>query len=268
MIENNLKFIIRAKFEAKNLDPINELNCNISNYETILNVKRNVRVVKYDNIIEKKIFASNTKKKIKEYNCKIINNCIIVTNLLDKEIYNDAKILDLYKSRWDIEVFFKYIKNNYKFQHLKEKSQMKYRKMYLCELILTHIAKLIENYYESKHTIKNKKQNMTYKVNYSNLINGIFDSILDNILNGTPNEEILDKFCKSYIKIVQNRKNRSFPRTSKTPFSKWYIKGYSNQTKYMKIIEAILNDKVHELNKNLKTIATHFTSINDIKVKE
>ena len=47
--------------------------------------------------------------------------------------------------RWDIEVFFKYIKNNFKFQHLNEKDQHdNYSKLYLAELIITHLAKIIQ----------------------------------------------------------------------------------------------------------------------------
>lgn len=50
-------------------------------------------------------------------------------------------------------------------------------------------------------------------------------------------------------------------RNSKTPFTKWYIKGYSNLTKYAKI-DAIINDTVNKLNKNLKSIAKNIISIN------
>jgi hypothetical protein len=266
LIKNDIKFIIRAKWDAKNLDSSVKLNRNAKNYNDILNVRKNTKTIKYTNTTQKKIYASNTKKEIKTYTIQIKNNCTLVTNLLDEETYTDDKILEFYKSRWDIEVFFKYIKSNYKFQHMKEKSKINCQKMYICELIITYIAKLIEKYYMDKHPIDKKLQNVSYKINYSNLINGIFDSIIWEMLDGTLTDELLDKFCKSYIKISQNKTNRSFPRTSKTPFSKWYIKGYSNLTKYMKVIEAILNNKVNELNKNLKTIAKNIISINSKKV--
>lgn len=95
------------------------------------------------------------------------------------------------------------------------------------------------------------------------MINGIFDFLIYNILHNKLIDNILDQFCKSYIKIIQNKDNRTYPRTSKTPFTKWYVKGYSNQTKYMNIIDAIINNKVNELNKNLKTIARKIISIDD-----
>ena len=137
--------------------------------------------------------------------------------------------------------------------------------MYLCELIITYIAKLIEKYYIDKHKIILSKKDTVYKINKSNLINGIFDVLLFEIFDKTLTKQTLDDFCKSYIKITQNKVNRHFPRTSKTPFTKWYVKGYSNQTKYLSIIDAIINNKVNELNKNLKTIAKLIISIDGTK---
>ena len=136
--------------------------------------------------------------------------------------------------------------------------------MCICEHIITYIAKFVEKYYTSKHLIKKKKKsNVYYKINKSNLIDGIFDSLLYKILNNQLTSKLLKKFCRSYIKINQNKKNRSFPRTSKTPFSKWHIKGYSNIIKYMRIIDAITNNTIDNLNKNLKMIAKRIISINN-----
>jgi len=263
LIDNDLKFIIRAKEKAENLIKTNKLNKHTPKYNTILNLRDDVRVVIHENIMLKTIYTSNSKKKITNHTLKIKNDCTIITNLLDDNTYTDDKILELYKSRWDIEVFFKYIKCNFKFQHLTEKSANKYAKMYICEIIITYIAKIIEKYYMEKHPIKNENGNIIYKINKSNLINGIFDVILYNILNGTLTDDILYQCCRSYIKVIQNKKDRTFPRTSKTPFTKWYVKGYSNQTKYMTIIDAIINNKTDELNKNLKTIAKRIESIDD-----
>jgi hypothetical protein len=265
LINNDIKFAIRARGEAKNLDPKNILNRNINKYETILNVKDKVRIVKYKNILQKTVYVKKKKKNIKKHILSIQNDCVLVTNLLDEEIYTDAKIMELYRSRWDIEVFFKYIKCNYKFQHIKEKSKINYKKMYTCELIITYIEKIIEKYYEKHFFIKKNKKGVTYKINKSNLTSGIFDNIIYDILNNKLTDKILKQFCNSYIKIVQNKTDRSYPRTAKTPFTKWYIKGYSNQTKYMKIINSIVNDKIDELNKNLKTLAKQIISIDGKK---
>jgi Transposase DDE domain len=259
LIKNNLKFIIRIKGNGDNLDSSNIFKTKIANYDKINEIKNKVRIIRYEKIIEKTIYSSNSKKKIETHSLKIKNDCVIVTNLLDENIFSKEIILDYYRSRWDIEVFFKYIKYNYKFQHLNVKSSMEYAKMYVCELILTYMAKLIEKYYLKEFKITKK-----IKINKSNLINGIFDVLLNDILNSELTEDKLNEFCKTYIKIIYNKENRSFPRTSKTPFTKWYVKGYSNQTKYMSIIEAIKGNDLSNLNKNLKTIAKRIISIDNI----
>ena len=66
----------------------------------------------------------------------------------------------------------------------------------------------------------------------------------------------LNIFIKNYVKIIKNKKNRHFPRTSKTPFTKWYLKGYSASTTIIRILEAITTNTVDKLNKNLKLKAS------------
>lgn len=260
LIMNNLKFIIRAKGDAINLDPSKTIKKTTPQYDLIMNIRDKVRIIKYEDIQTKIIYTSNSKKKIKKHVVEIKNDCVIVSNLLDDKIYSSTEILNMYKSRWDIEVFFKYIKYNYKFQHVKEKYDAQYKKMYICELIITYIAKIVEKYYINKF-----KNNTKVKINKSNLIRGIFSSLLYDIIYEKLTDDKLDQFCRSYIKIIINTNNRSFPRTSKTPFTKWYVKGYSNQTKYMSIIDAIINNTVNELNKNLKSLAHKIVTIDKSK---
>jgi hypothetical protein len=58
---------------------------------------------------------------------------------------------------------------------------------------------------------------------------------------------------KKHIKIQKkNEIDRNFCRTSISPFSKWYIKNYSRLNEFKKIINAIEDNKIDSLNKNLK----------------
>jgi hypothetical protein len=136
--------------------------------------------------------------------------------------------------------------------------------------IVTYIAKILEKYYENTISIKqtNRTTKIKYKINKSNLVNGILDNLFNKILRNELTENLVNVFCKSYIKVIGNREGRTFPRTAKTPFTKWYIKGYSDQTKYLSIFNALLNDTVEELNKNLKTIARRIISIDNVKYNE
>jgi len=75
-------------------------------------------------------------------------------------------------------------------------------------------------------------------------------------------------FCNTYIFFIKNDNDRHFPRCSKTPFSKWYVKDYSESSKYGKIIDALLNKTVDKLHANLKVIAKNILKINNITVNE
>lgn len=267
LINNNLKFIIRVKGKGENLNQNNVLKPNTPKYKSILNVRENSILIKNQKILCETMYASHSKKKVKKYKIEKENNCNIITNLKENnKKYSEDKIWEIYKSRWDVEVFFKYIKYNFKFQHMGKKSLIARRKMCICELIITYLEKLLEKYAEEKNFFKKtKSKRFDYKINKSNLTKGIFDYLIYNILNNTIKNETFDHFCKCYINVTQNKIDRNFPRMSKKPFTKWYIKGYYHHTKFMKIVNAILNGQIDKLNKNLKTIAKNIISVDGVQ---
>ena len=265
-LDNDIKFIIRVKGVASNLDKKNPLKNGTPNYDIINRIRSEMRVVKCKKSYLKTVIITNRKMKKDIRHISVKSDCIIATNLTDKRKYSNETLLDYYRQRWDIEVFFKFIKYNFKFQNLNEKTDIQYQKLYVCELIITHILKSIENYYwkdkvPSKFILKKNGQKVecVEKINKSHTIKGIFKHLLKEILYGTLTKEKLDIFCKKNILKIKNEKDRSFPRYSKTPFTKWYIKGYSDITKFSKIVYAIISGTVNELNKNLKTLAKKIT---------
>jgi hypothetical protein len=118
------------------------------------------------------------------------------------------------------------------------------KKLYLCELILYYLKQSI------KHILK-----ITHQINEKLFTSGIIDNILFDLFKGTLEYTDLERICKLYTKKTYNKKDRHFARVSKRPFSKWYIKGYSESTKYKRIFNAIKNKTIYELNKNEKLIA-------------
>lgn len=265
--DNNIRYIIRVKGNGFLLDSKTTVKKTDANYDIINKIKKEVRIIRYNNKIDRVIHDTTHKRIHKSYNITFINNCVLVTNLLDVNTYNNADILNKYKSRWDIETFFKFIKNNCKYQHLIEKfNEDAYKKMYYCELILTVITEMIINTFINSYKISD---NIDYikSVNKSNIIKGIYNSLLSDIVKGILTTDKLETFMRTFIKIIINKKNRSFPRVAKTPYTKWYVKGYADVTKFLKIIKAINEDKIDTLNKNLKMIYNRMLAINDVPIK-
>jgi hypothetical protein len=267
---NKFHYIIRIKCDGSNLDPNKPLKKNISNYNLINKLRKSkIRVISDDNSYTQIVCVNKKKEKKLVAKISVKSSCKIVTNIPTDKVFTNEAIFKFYRSRWDIEEFFKFVKHNFKFQYLPEKNDDKIKKMYLCELILVYITKLIELYYWKKEkskptTILNKKNGTeiecTIKINYTNLMKGLFNDLLyDIILNNNISADKLDKFKKSYIKILKNEKGRNFPRTSKKPHSKWHLKSYSSNSQLKKIIKMIISNKINKLNKNLKVKAKRIT---------
>lgn len=211
-----------------------------------------MRVIKYEQKIEKEVNNKNNKGfNFKSVILEYLNEYTLITNL-KKEEFKDEEIKELYKKRWSVEIFFKLLKKNFKFERLveynKNKSDIPYKKLYICDLIIIYLSDIIE-----KTVIINKDNTFlkNNKVNKSNIIKGIFKYI-DNILKGKMTPKIITNLCNSYIKYTKIKKGINNERISKTPFTKWYVKGYHNKSYDDLILNAILKKDVTLLNKNLK----------------
>ena len=125
---------------------------------------------------------------------------------------------------------------------MKEKKEIQYKKNNECIKILTYISKILKfiwineniNIKKTINTKINTKTNKivecSIKINESLLMEGIYTNLLKNIINGNLTEDSLKLFMKIYIKLIKNENNRSFPRVSKIPFSKWYVKEYHKRS--------------------------------------
>lgn len=223
--KNNIKFVIRCKSNTK---------------------IRNMPNIQYFEFVSKITKTINLKsKKDKQYTkvkCEIDNNYKFISNIDD---VSKETISELYKYRWDIETYFKFIKNNFKIQHTKENKSINVKKIFICSLILTKIMKIIN------HITKNKKINNTH------FMTGMSERLfLEKMIKGNLDIAFMDKFNKNYIKKDYNKQNRHFPRISNIPFSKWYVKKFSVDAEINKILEAIMCNKVNDLDKNKKLKAS------------
>ena len=264
LTKNNINYIIRVKKNGDTLNPNKKLSAINSKNQKIINIRKTSRIVNFEKLTNKKVRTIH-----KKYTKIVIKtDCTMITNLSENK-FSDEEISDLYNKRWDVELFFKLIKNNFKFQYINEKSDTKYKKLYAVVLILIHIAKLLEKEYMMNKKVddfitdKNgKKVKCTVKINLSNIIKGLIESnFIKLMLKGQLSMRKINIFMKSYIIIKKNKLDRTFSRKAKRPFSKWHLKGYSEINQYGRIIDALLTDTVDKLNKNLKLMAKRIVKI-------
>lgn len=200
----------------------------------------------------------------------------LLTNL-SIDNYNDEKIKELYKQRWNIEIFFKLLKYNFKFEHLVEHNKNldyeQYKKLYLVNLTIIYLSKIIEKTYFYNNNIKknftkyDKKKfiEYVYKPNKSNIIKGAY-IVLENLINLKFYKNNLINICNICVKYKYVKLGEYKERKAKTPFFKWYVKGHSERSLMIKFVEVYIFNNINILNKNTKMLyKTCKIKINNLK---
>lgn len=263
LIENNIKFVIRYKGES------GKLNKNLlKNYKNL-----KIRSIRLNNIVDKDIaiYPKYKRDKVDGILCKtrIQDDCVLITNLSNH--FKNELIFDLYKKRWDIESYFKLVKGNFNFQHLTGQEKIDIQKQFLCINIMCLMCKTInhltvDNF--KKETKKSISDLLIINCNQSKIIRFIQTIFLKKIFTTEKcNYETIKNNIKKYLQIRKYEKDRSYPRICKTPYLKWHLKGYSDKSEITKILRAIVNDTVDELNDNLKSKSKHVKILKQIKIQ-
>lgn len=237
---NDIKFIIRMKDkDAKNKN---------KDFESI---KNDIKIYKHicNNI---KTVCDKDKKKIRKEKIEIVKLATNIKNIKEDKIY------ELYNKRWSIEENIKQLKSNFKFQVLNEHKEDNYQKIFYCELIEILVKTCLMKLYNIKKNNKNKvndckDNNIKIKLNENLIISGIKDVIIKDIIENSVTVEKINNIFKTHFIEHQNKTNRSNPRVSKIPFSKWYVKKYHELYKEriklcneeLRIIKIINKDDEH-----------------------
>lgn len=204
-IDNNINFISRLKSNTqylnkyylfdKNIDEIKTYNQN--DYIVTLNNNKQIRIISFkqnDNIYH------------------------IASTLLDYNKYNINYFKNAYKTRWDIEIYFKITKANTNLNNIKSKNMDKINK----EIISTNIISFLYSYMLK---IYNKYSKNNKKINNSLFINKFYDHLLDKIINNKLNFKIFSLIMDIIIVTYNNtNKNNINPRYSIMPYTKWHYK--------------------------------------------
>lgn len=272
-----LKFIIRVKGDANNVDQSVPLKRSVSNKKMIRLIRSFTRTIRIKNEYESMI-ESKDKLPSGKVNVTMKDDYIFITNL-DADTHPDQFIYDSYKKRWNIEVFFKLLKYNFKFNQIVGTTEIDKKKSYLSAMIVTYIMRIIEIDYWNKNKVtpgnlviksydKEKKTytafTSTVKINDSHLIRSIFKEILIKLVHGTLTYGEYDEFCTKNILIVKNKTGRHFKRYAKSCYKKWHMKGRANLAMIVKVINAHLSKNTDKLSKDLKILSKKLIKINGV----
>jgi len=266
--KENYKFIVRFRNNCKNFDKVSDVRIlkyfdeheNIVSYEKYNNYINGKNKKGKHIKINKKVSTQPKVKIFKNACIKMKYEYTLVSNL-KKEDYSDDKIKELYKERWNIELFFKLIKYNFKFEHLTEHNKQKnnedYKKLYFVNLTIVYLSKIIEKTHFYNNNVKKEiikkinDKNIKYynKPNKSLIIKGVY-KIINQIFKNSLSVSSLESVCKNFVKYSLIKTGIIKERKAKTPFFKWYVKGHSNRSLLCKFIEANINKDTSKLNKN------------------
>lgn len=331
--KNKIKYIVRFRN-----------NC--------LNISKKNRIIKFNEVIYDVVQNDNINKhlinnqKFKNVTLKTNNEYTLITNLNIND-YSDEQIKEMYHQRWNIEVFFKIIKYNFKFSDLKittlKQNNDNYSIHNIKILIIYLLAKIMEKVHLhvnkiklygtikkrifKNRTIKNNniiKKDKKINKKQQNELNSIpiintditnnkkiilkknpnqlhIDNNNDNTKNNDKNDIIINKennerdcilkpcitdiikgifvliseigsgkltlklysnVANQYIKYYKIDPTINNKRICKTPFKKWYVKGYTNKSDNVKIVNYILGFSKIKLNKNLIVKLNNSTIVN------
>lgn len=294
LIKNNYKFVVRFRNNCKKFNKIKAIK-EIRILKFFEEHHNNITFDKYSNYLKPKYNLNNEVDSTKYTHKKKRNNVKINKNILNKDKanggilfknvditmkyeytlltnlnstdYNDNEIKNIYKERWSIELFFKLLKYNFKFEHLTEHNKKynsdSYLKLYLVNLTMIYLSKIIEKVYinnnrfeEDKEIIitkNNISKKYIRKINKSLVIKGCYNIITD-LFNSSLTSEKLKSISDNFVKYTYVLQGQKKERKAKTPFLKWYVKGHSNRSLLYKIIEAKLSNNTSKLNDNHKLL--------------
>ena len=183
-IDSNKKLFVTRINPTKNYKTIDVLNDTPFEIEGLI-VEKELKVYLYDgkkNIVKTPLRLIITKQK--ENNQPIL----FVTNITD---LNSEEICEVYKKRWDIEVFFRFLKQELNLKHLVSRTENGIKVM----LYMTLITAILLLVYKELNNIKG------YKMAKREFVSEIDDEILKIIIiacNGDPDKLSKIEYFKGF----------------------------------------------------------------------
>jgi hypothetical protein len=137
---------------------------------------------------------------------------ILMTSLLDSQIYPSSMFKELYFLRWGIETFYDQLKNKLRVEYFTGYSITSVQQDFFCAIFISNLQSIIVNDLEKELSIKNRNTKLDYKIN-TNLSYGFLKNrILELLFKETPLEEVFNElenlFLQNTIPIRPNRSNK------------------------------------------------------------
>src|SRR5438105_2611436 len=167
-------------------------------------------------------------------------NYYLATNIFD-ETMTIKTFADLYHDRWDEEEHFKVGKKCMKLGHFFEKSYVSLEKCLQSQIFMHSLVSIMEQEYRKVNKIEH-----TLVLNKPALLKGLYAELLiDFFFDEKKVTEIyLANFLKIYMQFNKKcKEGQHNPRKAKTPFSKWYTKGYLSKNNKNIRYEDIIDDE-------------------------
>tara|TARA_R110000868_G_scaffold407592_1_gene689180 strand:+ start:301 stop:1476 length:1176 start_codon:yes stop_codon:yes gene_type:complete len=141
---------------------------------------------------------------------------ILMTSLLDGQLYPTAHFKALYFKRWGVETFYDELKNKLKVEHFSGYSNQSIHQDFKATLFVSNVQTLIVSELEDELKVSNKEKKYNYKVNtnisYGLLKNRVVELFLEEQNPKMDMVETLKSMFKSHL--VPIRPNRKHERNS------------------------------------------------------
>lgn len=141
---------------------------------------------------------------------------ILMTSLLDSNLYPTSQFKELYFKRWGVETFYDELKNKLRVEHFSGYSNQSILQDFKAALFVSNVQTLIVSELEDELKESNHGKKYDYKINtnvsYGLLKNRVVTLFLDKRSSGTDIVEELKSLFRSHL--VPIRPDRKFERNS------------------------------------------------------
>src|SRR5262249_45340969 len=157
---------------------------------------------------------------------------VLVTSLLDEELYPTREFLDVYHRRWNHETFYKVMKSRLDLENFSGQTAQAVRQDFHSTLLPSNLEALLTASADTALQQHSAQHQHPKQVNQAVAFHALKDHLVDLLYSDTPVEVILENLQRLFVGApVSRRENRKVPRR------KWSLaRGYHFQRHVKKFV--------------------------------